>query len=285
MKKYKKSIVYFLLLTLLSFTGCVKEDGLFQDGGNSGSNGIVELSLSARVSSTVYATKTTTVNVADRFAFPITVNYTGSEGAPTDITVTLSIDTAALSKYNKAQSTSYIAPSSALYSFATTVTIPKGKKTGTDTIWLYTKSFDLTLSYALPVKIASASSGTISGNYGTGIYILPVKSPWEGSYSVNVNWLAGGGKTSSPFTETDVSLETQGPGVLQTDGVGQWYSGNTTYTFKADGTINVSVYSGGTRATTVVDSHYDLDKLTFYVKYYFISTSYYLEETWTRTGD
>jgi hypothetical protein len=175
MKKY----TYTLLLSFpLLFFSCLKEEGVFKENG---SYGIVELDLAARSTSTPYAIRNTTIEVEDEVDLIVKVNYTGVNGAPEDVQVTLVIDSVAVAIQYPNNSTIAVPDGAYELPASNVITIPKGEKTAAYTIKIKPRLFDLTKSYALGVKIASATAGTISGNYSTGIYTLPVKSPWEGN--------------------------------------------------------------------------------------------------------
>ena len=45
-------------------------------------------------------------------------------------------------------------------------------------------SFSLDENYALPLTIASVSSGTVSGNFGKAVYSFSARNPYDGVYSV-----------------------------------------------------------------------------------------------------
>ncbi|MDR1783048.1 MAG: DUF1735 domain-containing protein [Dysgonamonadaceae bacterium] len=291
MKKYIK-IQYFLLAILsgASLTSCLTGEPVWETDG--GPMGILELDLASRTGQTVYATRTYTLEVQDVFEIPVTVNLTGFDGAAEDIQVTLAINNDAVLEYNTAHKGTFTPVTADLYELpaSNVVTIPKGEKKATYVIKLKTKLFDLTKSYALGVQIVSATAGTISGNYSTGIYSLPVKSPWEGTYNVHYQWVTRGGVTPPAsdveYDVTGVKLTTVGPGVVQAQYVGYWFSGWTQYTLKGDGTVGVAAYSGSTLACTVVSSSQDVDNLTFTIEWTFVSpSSYRLIETYVRTGD
>lgn len=172
-----------MLLTAATFASCTKEDGVF-DSDSAG--GIVELSdLPARANSTVYSVSSKSFDVLAAAEFPVTVNYTGAAGAPQDITIQMAIDTNFVNTYNTAQNTKYDRLTADMYTVDSyTLTIPKGSKTATFMIRLNTSAFNFDLSYALGITIKSASAGTISGNYGTGIFRVAAKNEYEADYTV-----------------------------------------------------------------------------------------------------
>lgn len=284
MKKIYNKYYAITVLSILIFGSCLDDKGVYEDNGSSG---IVELVLPARTTSTPFAVKTTTIEVEDVIELPVEVNYTGVNPAPQDIEIELAIDDDAVAIHDPSGTTLALPTSNYELPASNVIVIPKGQKKAVYTIKLKPKTFDLTKSYALAVKIVKASFGIVSGNYSTGIYSLPVKSPWEGVYTVNYRWYTGGGagSTDETYTETGVKLTTVGPGILNAQYVGYWFSGYTRYTIYPDA-IDVLVYSGSVRATGIIESEVDADNLTFRVRYWFIApTSYELEETYTKTGD
>lgn len=183
MKKHIKLFSMLIALGMCVVTSCTKEAGIYTEGG---SDGIIELAdLPSRTSSTIYSIVTKSFDAATEIDFPVVINYTGTSGVPSDITLNVAINDAAVTAYNTASSTSYLILPSTLYTVATnTVTIPAGSKTGTFHIKLKTSSFDFSKSYALGISITSASAGTISGNYSTGIFRVVAKNAYEASYGV-----------------------------------------------------------------------------------------------------
>ena len=171
--KYYIIAVLTLIGSFLGFTSCLDEDGVFEENG---SHSIVELVLPARSTSTPYAVKTISVAAtADVVELPVEINFTGVNGTPNDVQVTLSIDNAAVAIYDKTGATVVLPASNYELPTSDVVTIAKGQKHATYTIKLKPKSLDTSKTYALGVKIAKASAGTISGNYSTGIYKFSVK--------------------------------------------------------------------------------------------------------------
>jgi hypothetical protein len=174
MNKMKKYIAYFavLALTVAGFTSCLDEEPPFKDNGN---YGIVELDLSARTTTTPFAIRNVSRGTAEVVEVPVVVNYTGVNGTPEDVQVTLGIDNAAVTAYATATSTTVVVLPEGSYQLpaSSTVTIPKGEKKATYTIRVTAAALDPNVAvYGIGVKIVSATGGTISGNYSTGVYRL-----------------------------------------------------------------------------------------------------------------
>jgi len=114
------------------------------------------------------------------------LNYAATTTAPSDITVTLAYDPAALAAYNAANPTStYEAfPDSIWYKagFPKTVTIKAGQ-TYSDPIAfaIYPSKIDPSKSYMMPISITNASGVAISGNFGT-IFYHVIGNPLAGDY-------------------------------------------------------------------------------------------------------
>jgi hypothetical protein len=166
MKKYL--IFSVIALASIGLSSCLDEDPPFTDNGN---YGIVELDLSARTSATPFAFRNVPRGDASVIEVPAIVNYTGVNGTPEDVTVTLAIDNDAVVTYATSQRVtlpvvpSYQAP-------ASTVTIPKGQKYATFTVTVPAAGLDPKLTYGIGIKIVSSTAGIISANYSTGIYRL-----------------------------------------------------------------------------------------------------------------
>jgi hypothetical protein len=240
MKKYHKILSLALLITATAFTSCTKQDSVF-DSDDQG--GILELAdLPSRAGSTVYSITSKSLDAAAEISLPITVNYTGAAGAPQDITVTMGINAAALTAYNTAQSTAYLALPTTLYTISSsTITIPKGTKTGTFVLKIKTASFDFTKSYALGVSIVSATAGTVSGNYGTGIFRIIAKNAYEASYAVT-GWLFH--PTAGRAINATKTLATAGA-VTSTAAVGDLGGSNYYFNFDVSGSTLTNYAAAG----------------------------------------
>ncbi|MFI2741950.1 DUF1735 domain-containing protein [Zhouia sp. PK063] len=273
----KKNIYKSLIacVALLGVYACSDETGPYVS-----TYQVIELDGVPRSGSELYPISTNTVEAVETDSVKVTVNYAGEKSAPEDITVNIEINDQAIADYNASEDANYTALDPSLYgAIPSTVTIKKGESSADFYIPVYPNSFDLNLSNALAITISSASSGTISGNYGTRIYYIPVKNEWEGTYTQTVHWIAG--VAEQTYSTKGVYLNTVGPTKNHVNYIGYYFGGNTYYEFNADGTVTATNGYG----CTMIKSNYDKTTHNFYVHYTFIGTKYELEETYTRTGD
>lgn len=282
MKNYSKTLAA-ALMAALGLSSCLKEDPVFTDNGSSG---IVELfNLAARTTSTPYASISQTILAEETQDIDVVINYTGVNGASEDITVTLEVDPTIVE-----EGSTYEPVTSNLYTVSqNTVTIPKGQKQATWTITVKPLEFDLSKVHAIGVKITSATAGTISGNYSAGIYVIPVRSAWEGTYTVVQDWELPASLASYAqyYPETySAELPTSGAGI-RIQYIGDLFGGYTYYTF-SDGKVNVTTSSATINATlNVIESGYDEETGTFYHRTSFNHPSYgdfVLIENFTKTS-
>lgn len=219
--KMKKIFKSFLALAVvaITLTSCLKDDTTVLDPGKGGAN-IIEFQNLAEIA--VHGSTTALYVLAYPIVptttdIPVTVNYAGAEdAAPQDITVNVGLgDIATIAQYNTEQTKTFTLMDPAVYTInATSVVIPKGKKTASFTISIKTSAFNLNASYALPLKIKSVSSGTISTNFSNILLQINAKNKYDGLYTVTA---------TAPMTDVvnpaltgfypmnSMSLITQGP--------------------------------------------------------------------------
>lgn len=221
--KIKQYIVAFIALISLSisFTSCLKETShpplynwstpnviSFQDNGGPSGGGAGDGS-------------TTTPFPSYRFSFSLQNDTAGFDAiivygpkgpAPEDITLNIAADPAALDAFNSANATSYTAPDPSVYSFPSSVVIPKGQfQVFVHVTIKASSSFDFNASYALPLTITSASSSTVSPNMGSEINIFSVRNQYDGEYTVTGSFVDNTGSFSDDGVyPVDAFLETSG---------------------------------------------------------------------------
>ena len=130
-------------------------------------------------------------------SFNVNVRYGGADLlAPQDIVVNLAVDPTILTRYNLENASNYVTPPAAIIAYPTTLTIKKGTSLAQGVITVTNNaSFDFNAVYGLPLKISSATLGTISKNFGSAIYSFAARNFWDGFYSLrtkHTGWAAFG---------------------------------------------------------------------------------------------
>jgi len=189
MNRYKKllSITAVIAITQVS---CLK-DSLNNTDPKGGTNNVVEFqNTSIPVSYSAiwpqYDNGVTLNN--DTGSFPIDFNYAGVVATtPQDINITIAITKDALDSFNADQGTHYVLPPTDCYTLPTASTIAHGGSWSQ--IWVKVNTgvadYDYNASYALPLRIVSASYGTVSSNFGTAIYSFIGNNAFAGTYLTN----------------------------------------------------------------------------------------------------
>ncbi|RZK92786.1 MAG: DUF1735 domain-containing protein [Pedobacter sp.] len=238
MKIQSKIYTAILVMGIGLFTSCTKEENIFTDDGNGGGNALVELgdlppTRVAGVPTVTYTTVSKSFDAATEVDVPISVNYTGVNGAPSDVIVQLGL-------FNQAVTTTsatYTILPTSLYTIPnTTVTIPKGQKKATMIVKVKASAFNFALTYALGIKIMSTSEGIISGNFGTGVFIMSAKNQWDGIYQVvsgQVTRFTAVGVVENPSTlngplagNPNINLVTTGANTVEVQNM-RWFGGSS----------------------------------------------------------
>jgi hypothetical protein len=288
----------FLLAVMVVLTSCLK-DHLAMDPAQS--NNVIEFSnTGANVSpaGAVYPRFSSDLGSlvsGDSATFNVNLSYSGAAMAPSDITVTLQIDTAALEAYNEDQGTEYVLPPSSVYHFTSTAVIKKGTQVFQVKVPIVNNStFDFNVNYALPIKIAAVSTGEISGNYGTAIFSFAVRNVYDGIYEMTGTMLDNTSSTLTGYYPLDMQLITySGNSIALWDptvasnyghpihsGTGGSYYGtfSPVFAFDASGNVTVTNYfgdlAGASKRNAVLDPT-GINKATFdtdgHIQYFEVS--------------
>lgn len=203
MKKIIKSTLA-LFFTTVALTSCLKDDSMVLDPEKAGSN-VLEFvnptDIAVHGSTTAAYTLAYPI-VTTNTTIPISVSYSGAEdSAPSDITVGVGLgDLAVITQYNTEQTKTFEMMPTDVYTInATSVVIPKGQKTATFTVSIKTSLFDLSKSYALPLKITSTTAGIISKNFSNIILNIAAKNAYDGLYKPTAGTFQ---RYSNPTTPT-----------------------------------------------------------------------------------
>lgn len=283
--------VFFLFSALVLFNSCLKDDSAILKPELSPA--VVEFKDIVGPTSPVlapyrlYVPSTLDPEVSE-ITINAIVNYAGPNVAPSDITVTLTTDPAAVAKYNTSEGTTYFHLPENAYEFPTSVTIKAGQREAIVPVKLKVPQFDQLKENVLALKLVSASNTNISGNFGTVIYSLPVKSIWEGTYTYTIinDYGTIDGNIGGSFTEEGVTLSTVGPNRLYMQYLWRTYSGYTQYQFSGDNTTitNIIAFSGSARATTI-DNIVVVDPVNKIFEVWWTGIGRGVKERFVRTGD
>lgn len=229
-KNYFKSILAAGLL-ISTLSSCLKDDRLELDP-EKGVN-VIEFANPSQINkigSIVPLYVLSYPIVTNATVVPISVAYAGPEDVTSeDITVNIALDPTIITPYNDEQHTTYEIMPTSMYSISTTsVVIPKGSKTASFNVSINTSQFDLAKSYVLPLKIASVSSGTISGNFGKVLLNFGAKNPYDGLFNYKTSAITS---LAPNQNKNNVPLITTGPNTVRVSpGLLTVYSNEVTYT-------------------------------------------------------
>ncbi|WP_316845245.1 DUF1735 domain-containing protein [Pedobacter psychrodurus] len=291
----KKIINIVMALTFITgLSSCLKDDTIIGPDSPGAIKNIIEFKNIAPINSSptapvpVFIPFTLKPDAATAEIEAI-VNYAGVDVAPSDIVVNLAVDPSLIATYNsKVSGAAFSQLASSSYTFPASVTIPAGQREGKFKITVKPNSFDASKENALGIKITSASSGTVSGNFGAVIFSMPLESIWQGTYSVSYSNNYGTIDANiGTFDDTGIKLSTVGPNKLQTLSVADTYSGSTTFQFNGTNTsiTSVVVISGSTNFATSIQSVDIIDPINKVFGLHYTWGGRGMVEKWTRTGD
>lgn len=180
----KKLTIYIAALALVSnLSSCLKDDSQPDFSKN---KPVIELPIGSSAGNgggnSIGAAFTITSTPSDYFIY---VNYAAPDANAKDVVVTLSVDAAALTKFNNVNGKNYtLLPDNGYSLVSNKVTIPAGQRKVKFPVKIITQNLDPNQTYALPLTITDGGGYTISGNFGTLISIISLKNKWDGVYTV-----------------------------------------------------------------------------------------------------
>lgn len=281
MKKIINVITLGFILT--GFSSCLKSTNPIGPDSAGAIKNVVEfqnISTIESPTSSTFPLYVQSFDVSPTGTATLMVNYAGADVAPQDISVKVALDNTAITKYNTENDESYIPMPSSLYSLSPLdLVIPKGKRTASITINVKPDMFDFTEAYALAFKITSASTGIISGNFGTVVLAIGAKNRIDGLYSYTTSATTS---LQPSLNHTDVPLTTTGATTVKGNLL-DTYSNIVGYSVDPV-TNKVTVTNSGLAAAAVTDpsSNYDPVKKILRIKWTAGSRSF--DETYTYTG-
>jgi hypothetical protein len=183
--------IYILILGVV-LASCLDDDNYALDP--EGTPNVIEFldpSVPASPSGAVYPAYATSYIFAPSAEFEIQVSYSGpNDGNDKNIELTLAVDPAKLYEYNKQMidelhGTTYDLMPEENYNIENlSVTIPAGQTKATVSIEVYPELFDFSKNFAIPLKIASASSGALSAHFSVAILAIGVRNTYDGIYEI-----------------------------------------------------------------------------------------------------
>jgi hypothetical protein len=269
-------------VAVLTLTSCLDEDPLFDPDKTTGVIELVEQAPLVVVGS-VYPMNRLTFEAVPEAEIEVIVQFSGAFNAPENIDVTLEVSPSDIPAYNEDQNLSdgdeYYVLSDNKYELpgggnSVTVTIPKGQKRTSFMVKVKPDQFGFDKNYALPLKISSASSGVVSGNFGHMIYAVIPNNEWAGDWTNKyiTNNLGSGTNT--------VTMSTSGEFTTTSMLIGVYSNQMTLEIDPVNNYARVLSVSGLGAVTNSPDNYWNPDTQTIYVKYF--SGSRTLEQTFTR---
>lgn len=168
-----KKILFLLAVFIVALTSCLKDK---PNTNFSNLSTITELVESGKA----YFSQDAITSAADTVVIPIQVNVASPNPPTSDVTVNLAVDNSLIIAD---PAVGYVTmPTTAYNLSATTVIVKAGQRLANVTLTIYKKLLDPSKSYQLPVKIASVSTGIISGNLGVHYYHI-IGNDFAGTYS------------------------------------------------------------------------------------------------------
>jgi hypothetical protein len=219
----KKNILKIsVALSVIALAGCLDDDKYALDP--DGTQNVIEFmdpNVPVSPAGAIYPAWGEAFKYATTVHLERTISFSGPNNNNKDIEVTIDVDPVALADYNAQMvndlhgDTYELMPES-YYDFdATTVIIEKGESRVNIGITLHPPQFDLSKSFALPIRITSSSSGVLSQQFSVGIFSLAVKNKYDAFYSTTLTttgWAAYGISDNMPGLYPGViGLVTTGP--------------------------------------------------------------------------
>jgi hypothetical protein len=278
-KKMKNNLVYKWIapvLCILSLSSCLKNKNDQPDF--SSVTPVVELPVNSPVGDgSVNSLSTSFTVAAEPSEFIFYVNYAAPAANASNLNVTLSVDPAALARYNAVASNDSLALlPSAGFSMATAITIPAGQRKIAVPIKISTSLLDPTQTYGLPITITDASGVVISKNFASLVVKIALKNIYDGKYTMKGNIVRGTDTDlGGYFTNVSRDLTTDGVNAVtfaQTWRTGANAGGIDGLTINVDPATNkvkmVSKANAALVNTPGYDNRYDPVSKTFYLSFY-----------------
>jgi len=181
-KLYIKT-AFVALVSMAGLSSCLKDNQHYVDF--AGATPLIELPAATNVGSSGGILQAAALNISDTpVPISLMVNLASPHTLSTATTVKVSVDQAALTKYNTDNSTSFVLLPASYYTSTFTATIPAGQNAAYIVINVKSNLIDPSITnYALPLTITDGGGQQIS-NIKTVIYNVQAKNKYDGAYSL-----------------------------------------------------------------------------------------------------
>ncbi|SDQ00902.1 protein of unknown function [Mucilaginibacter sp. OK268] len=268
-KLYIKT-AFVALVSIAGLSSCLKDNQHYVDF--AAAKPLVELPAATGVGANGGLFEAVALDISDT---PIPINLMVNVAAPkplsTPLTVKISVDQAALTKYNADNSTSYVLLPADYYTSTFTTTIPANQNSSNIVINIKSSLISPTnTSYVLPLTITDGGGQQIS-NYKTVLYNVQVKNKYDGTYTASGSRIH---PTAGTFTfNYDVAMGTAGATSVSGSALADLKT-DLKITVNADNSVTLSSVSQPSVALqpgTV--NKYDPATKTFTLNYYYNSAA------------
>lgn len=160
-----KKILFILTLAAMSLSSCLK------DTPNTNFTGIGPV-LELPYAGLQYFGRDAVTSGADTIVLKFGINMASVQPLSTATNYTLVVDPALTAAYNaKNSAVAFTTLPAGTYTISKlSGTIPAGKRLDSVTVTIYKNKLDPSMSYLLPIKLASTSNGIVSGNFNAHYY-------------------------------------------------------------------------------------------------------------------
>jgi hypothetical protein len=195
----KKFLIFILAITAVSLTSCLKDKPNTDFSLIKGQT-VVELPWSGLQ----YFSKDAITDNSDTIVMKFGVNIASTNPLSTPTNYTVAIDYSLMDAVNNQAGApvNYLQMPAGTYTISkTSGTIAAGKRLDSITVTFYKNKLDPSKSYMLPIKLASASNGILSGNFNAHYYHF-IGNDFAGTYKWNFQRYNASDSTSSPLNSS-----------------------------------------------------------------------------------
>lgn len=265
----KSAILSLVVATLLS--SCLKDDSRYVNF--AGSKPLVELPAATGVAGTGMFQSNSFAILTTPTPLNVLVNVAAPKPLTSPLNVKLSVDQAALTAYNTANTKNYILLPAADYTSTFVATIPANQNSANVVININTSLIDPSITtYVLPLTITDAGGQQIS-NYKTVLYNIQVKNKYDGNYTANGSITFPAPTAGRTWSTRAKTLSTINANTVKTEGADLKASNYFIYlTVNSDNTVTVKPSPDSANQTLQNNGPctYDPNTKTFTLNYKYV---------------